>query len=111
MLTLFVLTSIVYLLFYFGFVKIKLIERIIKKFASGSKEFLSGFLMITLITLITLNAPLISPIDPNFSKDVSITKLLPPLSVLNYLQLKLNKYSAIEKNLIQNKLLEILDEE
>lgn len=111
LLTFFVLNSIVYLLFYFGFVKIKLMERIIKKFSSSSKEFLSGFLMIILILFITLNAPLMSPIDPNFSKDVSITKLLPPLSVMNYIQLKLNKYSTIEKNLIQNKLLENFDEE
>lgn len=111
LLTLFVLTSIVYLLFYFGFIKIRLMERILKKFASSSKEFLSGFLMIILISFITLNAPLISPIDPNFSKDVSITKLLPPLTKVNYIQFKLNEYSKPGKNLIQNKLLENLDEE
>lgn len=85
----FVLSSILFNLHYFNVKKIKLFEKIILIISSGSGEVIVGVVMIYLILIVSLTAPIISPQNPNFHKDISITKLLPPFSQVNYIQLKL----------------------
>lgn len=90
-LILFLVISFLYIFFYLGLIRIKFLDKLIKKICFTSKEFISGFLIIYLFIVISLSAPLISPVNPNYYKDVSITKLLPPFSKMNFIELKKDK--------------------
>jgi len=80
--------SIIFLLHYFKFIQIKFLERLISNFKYFNSEFLIGITFLCFFILISLTAPIISPDDPSFHKDIQLTKLLPPLKKLNYIKLK-----------------------
>jgi len=103
--------SITSLLHFFNLLHINVYQLIIKKSINASVEFIVGFFVVSLIVILSIPAPIVSPDDPNFHKDVSLTKLLPPLSKVNYIQKKYNEVSFSELDFIRKKLFENYEED
>jgi len=62
-------------------------------FISGKLNFSFGFLIV--LGFVFLFAPIISNENPDFSKNLSVTKLLPPLSSVKQLELKSDEFSNL----------------
>ncbi len=110
-LILFELMAILYLFVYLKILRVKFVEVFISKLNNASKEFCCGFVMLVIILIISLTAPIISPDNPNFHKDISITKLLPPFSKLNYVYLKSADENKNRLEILHKKLFENFNEE
>ncbi len=54
-------------------------------------------IVITLLLMCFLFAPIITSQHPEFQKDISVTKLLPPLSTIKYVKLKNESIAVTEK--------------
>ncbi len=91
-------------LFYLYFQKIRLL--FLRKFFNRcerlSFQVLLGSVLIVSLLLTAINSPIISPQDPNFYKDIIVTKLLPPFSKVQYMEKTSEDNSAIELTSIQN---------
>lgn len=104
---LFILFSLFILSHYLKIFNSDFIKKLLLKFSSQSDEFIWGAGFLYFIIMISLTTPILSPYDPNFNKDVIITKLLPPLSRVHYLKIKshsqnLDSYSTLRKKLFEN---------
>lgn len=65
---------------------------------------------ISLIIISFIFAPLITLQNPEFQKDLNVTKLLPPLSSVNYLRLIVKKDNTNESELFKTKIKRIIPE-
>ncbi|MBP1682558.1 MAG: Peptide/nickel transport system permease protein [Ignavibacteriaceae bacterium] len=64
------------------------------RFLTGKLNFSSGFLIV--LGFVFLFTPIISNENPDFSKNLSVTKLLPPLSSVKQFELKSDELSTDE---------------
>lgn len=104
---LFLFFSLAILFHLLKILKFDFINKLEMKFSSQPGELIWGAGFLYFISLISLTTSLLAPYDPNFNKDVIVTKLLPPLSKVQYLLLKSNSqnldpYSALRKELFEN---------
>ncbi len=104
---LFLLFSLAILFHLLKILKFNFINKLEIKFSSQTSELIWGAGFLYFISLISLTTSLLAPYDPNFNKDVIVTKLLPPLSKVQYLLLKSNSqnldpYSTLRRELFEN---------
>lgn len=104
---LFLFFSLAILFHLLKILKFDFINKLEMKFSSQPGELIWGAGFLYFISLISLTTSLLAPYDPNFNKDVIVTKLLPPLSKVQHLLLKSNSqnldpYSALRKELFEN---------
>lgn len=103
----FILFSIAYLFTYFKVVQLKVFVRLIEYFKEVNSELRIGLIFLYLLLVISLTSPVISPDDYAFHKDIQLTKLLPPMTAINYVKLRVdesifNKKEMLEKILFEN---------
>lgn len=89
--------SLIYFLNFIGAVKLKTFDLLIAKFSKFSPKWTYGFVLVFFIIVISLTAPITSPNNPVYQKDAALTRLLPPLSEVNYVIKKTdwNDYSNL----------------
>ncbi len=103
--------SITLFLHYSKLLQIKFFEWLINALKNSNFEFLVGVIFLYLLILVSLTAPIISPDDPSFFKDIHLTKLNQPFKRLNYIKLKFPENFLNEKERIEQILFENFEEE
>lgn len=103
----FLLFSLIFLFHSLKILRFDFINKLEMKFSSQPGELIWGAGFLYFIIMISFTSSLLAPYDPNFNKDVSVTKLLPPLSKVQYLHLKhhsqnLDTYYILRKELFEN---------
>ncbi|MGB9664070.1 MAG: ABC transporter permease [Ignavibacteria bacterium] len=108
---LFILFSVTYLLTYFRFMKLKIFERLIRAFQKYNSELQVGMVFLYLLLIFSLTSIIISPDDPAFHKDIKLTRLLPPMTKLNYVKLRVDENIFNKKEMLEKILFENFDED
>lgn len=91
--------------------RLKVLHKLFYKLEKSSKEFRFSLVLVVSILIISITAPIISTDDPAFHKDVMITKLLPPLSRINFIQKRTTIENLSDLEYLRKKLFENLYEE
>ncbi len=63
-------------------------------------RFNAGRLFLLLVVSLSLITPLLTPLEPNFYKDINVTRLLPPMSKMQFAVL--NAETGDKKNLVED---------
>lgn len=92
-------------------IRLKVLHKLFYKLEKSSKEFTFSLVLVVSILIISITAPIISTDDPAFHKDVMITKLLPPLSRINFIQKRTTIENLSDLEYLRKKLFENLYEE
>lgn len=107
----FVLISISFLFHYFNIIRWKLIKRLIDRLKNFNAEFFAGIILLYLLIFVSFTAPIISPEDPSYHKDIQMTRLLSPFTNLKYVRLKPSESFSNEKEKIEKILFENYNDE
>ncbi len=108
---LFTSISIFYLFYYLKLFRVHFFDKIINRFQKSNYEIFTGLILILVLLFLSLTAPILSPFDPAFYKDIAITKLLPPFSEINYVKRNINIDGINEHNLLKKQIFENFEEE
>lgn len=92
-------------------IRIKVVYKLFNELERLSREFTFSLVLVVSILMISITAPIISTDDPAYHKDVMITKLLPPLSRVNFIQKKTTIENLSDLEFLRKKLFENLYEE
>lgn len=92
-------------------IKFLFIQKVIEKLENFSSDFIPAFMLVLFIFIISLTAPIIATDNPNFNKDVAITKLQPPLSKILYIEKKINLQNWSNIEFIRKKISQNIHEE
>jgi peptide/nickel transport system permease protein len=107
----FIIVTILFVLNYCKLLKLKLFEKLTLSLKKVNTEFLIGIDSAYFLIVITLTAPVISPDNPSFHKDIQLTKFLKPLGSVKYVKLKSKEGGISEIEKIKKILFENFNEE
>lgn len=88
------------------FIGVLILSKKLKKIFNANIHIAS--ITLSVIIIVSIFAPLITTQNPEFQKDISVTKLLPPFSVVQYVELNEGNDQSDDNFVLKNKIKDII---